>query len=129
MKRSQAVFGFLLTILGTIIFLVKINAIEEPSKDLANQFGDEKTSILLNIVFFILLAVSYYVLQAIIVFIGRLYQYIASPAPNRAANDMLFIYIGNQVFIIGALGGLIMRLFYNIKTIDTETSTTFFIAV
>ena len=120
MNRSQAVVGFLLTVMGALNFLVKVNVIDEPDETLTNLYGNEQSGIMINVIFFVVLAISYFILQAILVLLGRLYRFIASPAPNTAANDMLFIHMGNQVFILGALGGLIMRLIHTSQTIDAE---------
>lgn len=118
MDRCQAVFGFLLTILGILIFLVKINVLEEPDQNLTEAYGNERTGLLLNITFFLILAVGYYIVQAILVLLGRLYQKIMSPLPNNTAYDMLFISMGNQVFILGAVFGLMIRMFFNMGNFD-----------
>lgn len=129
MNRSQAVFGFLLTVLGALIFLVKVNAIEEPDANLSNLYGNEQTGILINIAFFIILAISYFVLQALMVLLGRFYRLITRPTPNMASNDMLYIHMGNQVFILGALGGLIMRMIHNNDTIDSDSNSGYYIMI
>ncbi len=126
MNRSQAAFGFLLTVLGFLIFLVKIGAIDEPDANLTNYYGDEKMGIMLNIVFFIILAISYYLLQALLVLLGRAYRFIAKPVTSIAANDLLFINMGNQAFIIGALCGLFVRLIHTNSTIDENNNSSFF---
>lgn len=126
MNRCQAVFGFLLTVLGALIFMVKINVLEEPDSHLSDMYGNESTGILINVTFFILLAISYYLLQVVLVLLGRLYRLITKPTPNIASNDMLYIHMGNQVFILGALGGLIMRMMHNNTTIDAENNTFFY---
>jgi len=123
MNRSQAVFGFLLTVLGFLIFLVKLNVIEEPSKEFMDALGNEQTGLIMNVMFFVILAASYFILQVILVLFGRLYRYIAKPTPNIASNDMLFVHMGNQAFILGSLGGLIMRMIHNNDTIDSENDT------
>lgn len=120
MNRSKAVFGFLLTVLGILLFLVKVDVLVEPDKDITKNIGNEKIALILNLVFFLMLSVGYYLLQALMVLFGRIYRLIVPPAPNIAANDMLFIHMGNQVFILGALIGLITRFFYNKETIDGE---------
>jgi hypothetical protein len=120
MNRCQAVFGFLLTILGVLIFLVKTNMIDEPNQGLSDVYGNETTNIIMNIVLFVILAVGYFLVQVILILLGRLYRFIASPLPNTAAYDMLYISLGNQVFVVGALCGLGLRIFFNINTIDTE---------
>ncbi len=120
MNRSKAVFGFLLTVLGILLFLVKVDALVEPDQNITKNIGNEKVALILNLVFFLILSVGYYLLQALLVLFGRLYRLIVSPAPNIAANDMLFIHMGNQVFILGALIGFITRFFYNKETIDAD---------
>ncbi len=124
MNRSQAVFGFLLTVLGFLIFMIKIKVIDEPDENLAEKLGDETSGILMNIYFFFVLAIGYFIFQALFVMLGRLYRFIASPSPNTAAYDMLFVSMGNQVFILAAFCGLILRLFLNSATIDAETHGT-----
>ena len=129
MNRSQAVFGLLLTVLGALIFMVKVNFINEPDANLSNLYGDEKTSIFINIFFFILLSAGYFLLQALLVLFGRLYRYITKPTPNLPSNDMLYIHMGNQIFILGALGGLFMRMIHNNQTIDPENTGNYYILV
>lgn len=117
-QNCQQAFELSILVSVLIFFLIKVNWIPVTDKALQETYGNDISQMLMNLMVFLVFALTYCLLCLFSIMAGRILRLVFSVATTKQETDILFIYLTNVIFSIAAVLALFFRCGVTAEMVD-----------
>lgn len=120
-ENSQHAFEFVIIVLAILIFMIKVGWVPPSPPDLKALYSDDILSKVIDFFLFLVFAIAYLLLAAIAILFGRLFRSLFKIPVTKDESDILYVYLNNAFFSIGAVVTLVVRSSASVEEYDIDS--------
>ena len=116
-ENCQQTFEYVLLISALLIFLIKLNWVFG-EEEMVAVYNNDISQAVIQLYFFLIFAVAYFILIVISALLGRLFRIIFKMPVTRQESDILFTYLNNILFLITSTLAFFLRCIVPFRNVE-----------